>query len=232
MWSMLRYWNPSTKMLQLTLFKMFSRGLDIQRHVWRGCVGQDSQQPPQPGVILSWRRQGPKRTTLPFVSPDIDRCVTGSSLLTGHHKMKANWGMGLGGGGVGRQMTSHMPMFCQDNTPKQEGSCLTGCISHNSSRLPRELTEMTVTRVFRGCLVCLCCSVLTVLLSWWGFFSAVLDQPSSLPAADRHVCVSLLHRLKFGCSHFSDGLTQKPSVNHIRYATHIHHLTRATVKKV
>lgn len=32
------------------------------------------------------------------------------------------------------------------------------------------------------------------------------------------------------CSHFSYGVTQETSVNHIRYATHIHHLTRPTVK--
>lgn len=49
---------------------------------------------PRPGVILSRGRQGRKHTTLPFVSPDIDRWVAGTSLLTGHHKMKATGGDG------------------------------------------------------------------------------------------------------------------------------------------
>lgn len=77
---------------------------------------------PGPGVILSRGEQGRKHT-LPFVSPDIDRWVTGSSLLPGHHKMKAIGGWGLREG-VSNQMTSHMTMFWRDNTSKQGGIVL------------------------------------------------------------------------------------------------------------
>lgn len=62
----------------------------------------------RPGVILSRSRQGAINThTLPFLSPDFDRWATGSSLLTGHHKMKAT----KGGGGMGLKEGSSVKSY-------------------------------------------------------------------------------------------------------------------------
>lgn len=74
-------------------------------------MGQGSRQPRARCYSeLRRARHSHKHTKLPFASPDCDRWVTGSSLPTGHYKMKAIGVVGVGlegcGGGVVGDMGS------------------------------------------------------------------------------------------------------------------------------
>ncbi len=136
--------------------------------------------PLQPGVILRWSRQGHKHTTLPFVSPDIDRWVTGCSLL----QNEGSWGDGARERRFGNQMTNDMTIFCYDNTTKH-GVLL--CLTHLWQAATHKKHKLLLWPLW-----CVCGDIpkgdsslhMLQLLLWCNLHP------------DSHLSVSLLHRFK------------------------------------